>query len=225
MNDDPNYKATFVILNDIEAHELFKFNEEYVDEEFFKNFLDFQNAFPRFFSELVEMMDAFQTKRDEIVLVLIHFELYFIHYHLEAMKKFLKIIINPTQVKGSFNENIPLFQMVQKICNKMQYSENLKNSIKGLFLANFEAAVGTQQYLVSKNGNLTLYPGDETLRKNLNLNDLYDDSVQVRSIFNAMIDWSNGTPKPTNKKNDVLDIVKGLVSQVEELDRKLDRFS
>ena len=225
MNDDPNYKATFVILNDIERHELFKFNAEYLDEEFFKNFVDFQKTFPRFFSELVEMLDSFQTKRDEIILLLIHFELYFIHYHLEAMKKFLKIIINPTKVKGSFNESLPLFQMIQKICNKMQYPENLKNSIKGLFLANFEAAVDSQQYLVSKDGCLTLYPNDETLRKNLNLNDLYDDSVQVRAIFNAMIDWSNGASKPANKKNDVLDIVKGLVNQVEELDRKLDRFS
>jgi len=225
MNDDHNYKATFVILNDIETHELFKFNVEYLDEEFFKNFIDFQKTFTCFFSELVEMMDSFQTKRDDIILVLIHFELYFIHYHLESMKKFLKIIINPTQVKGSFNENIPLFQMIQKICNKMQYPEKLKNSIKGLFLANFETAVNTQQYLVSKDGNLILYPNDKNLRQNLNLNDLYDDSIQVRSIFSAMIDWSNGTSKSTNKRNDVLDIVKGLVNQVEELDRKLNRFS
>jgi len=107
----------------------------------------------------------------------------------------------------------------------MQYAEKLKNSIKGLFLSDFEAAVTSQQYLISQDGNLTLYPNDEILRKNLNLNDLYDDSVQVRAIFDAMVNWSNGISKPTNKKNDVLDIVKGLVKQVEDLDGKLNRLS
>jgi hypothetical protein len=79
--------------------------------------------------------------------------------------------------------------------------------------------------LISRDGNLTLYPNDEMLRKNINLNDLYDDSIQVRAIFDAMVNWSDGVPKSTNKKNDVLDIVKGLVKQVEDLDGKLNRLS
>lgn len=225
MNNDPNYRATFVILNDLEVHELIKVNTEYLDEGFFKNFTEFQKIFSHFFSELIEKMDLFQTKRDEIILFTIHSELYFIRYHLEAMKKFLKIIINPAKIKGDFDENILLSQMIEKICNKMQYAEKLKNSIKGLFLSNFESAVTSQQYLISENGCLILYPHDELLKKNLNLNDLYDDSVQVRAIFDAMVNWSNGISKSTNKKNDVLDIVKGLVKQVEDLDVKLTRLS
>ena len=225
MNNDPNYRATFVILNDLEVHELIKVDTEYLDEAFFENFMEFQKVFSHFFSELIEKMDSFQTKRDEIILFAIHSELYFIRYHLEAIKKFLKIIINPTKVKGDFDEKIPMSQMIGKICNKMQYAEKLKNSIKGLFLSDFEAAVTSQQYLISQDGNLTLYPNDEILRKNLNLNDLYDDSVQVRAIFDAMVNWSNGISKPTNKKNDVLDIVKGLVKQVEDLDGKLNHLS
>ena len=45
MSLDPNYKAIFVILNDIESHELIQFNKEYLDEEYFENFIEFENAF------------------------------------------------------------------------------------------------------------------------------------------------------------------------------------
>ncbi len=225
MISDPNYKATFVILNDLEAHGLVQFNEEHLDEEFFINFIEFQKAFSNLFSELIVKLDSFQTKRDEMIIFAIYSELSFINSHLEVMKKFLKIIVDPSKIKANFDEKISLTQMIRKICNKMQYSEKLKNSIRGLFLADFETAVSTQQYLISGGGNLIIYPKDKLIRKSLNLNDLYDDAIQVRTIFDAMIDWSNGKPKSANKKNKVLDTVKELIKQVEELDGKLDKLS
>jgi hypothetical protein len=44
VSHDPNYKATFVILDDFEVHGLVQFNKEYHDEEFFKNFIEFEKA-------------------------------------------------------------------------------------------------------------------------------------------------------------------------------------
>lgn len=44
MSNDPNYKATLVLLDDFEVHGLVQFNKENFDEEYFKNFLEFQKA-------------------------------------------------------------------------------------------------------------------------------------------------------------------------------------
>ena len=37
MNNDPNYKATLVLLDDFEVHGLVHFNKENFDEEYFKS--------------------------------------------------------------------------------------------------------------------------------------------------------------------------------------------
>ena len=226
MSNNPNYKATFVILDDFEAHGLVQFNKEYHDEEFFQNFVEFEKAFSNSIYELVSKLDTFQTNHDEMAVFIIFSELSYIDSHLEVIKKFLKIIINPTQLKGGFDENTTLNQMITKICNKMQYSEKLKNSIRGLFLLDFINAIVYQQYLIYKNGDLVIYPKDAKMKKYLNIKDLTDNALQVMAILDAMLDWANGKGKSEDKKTEALDkVVKDLTKQVEALDKKLDRLS
>ena len=108
----------------------------------------------------------------------------------------------------------------------MQYSEKLKNSIHGLFLENFRIAITHQNYLIHKNANIVIYPNDEKLKKHLNLEDLYDYALQVVAIFDAMIDWSNGSNTTSEKPPTELDrIVDDFKKQVETLDRKLEKLS
>lgn len=108
----------------------------------------------------------------------------------------------------------------------MQYNPKLKNAIRGLFLADFADALEYHQYLISKDGHLIIYPKDKEKEKQISLDELYDDSLQVRAIFDAMLDWANESDKPTPKKTETIDdIVKNLVSQVKSLDAKLDRIS
>ena len=95
MSFDPNYKATFTILKDIESQGLVQFNKEYLDEEFFKNFIKFRKSFSHSMSELISKLDTFETKNEELTNFIIYSELSFINSHLDAIKKFLKIIINP----------------------------------------------------------------------------------------------------------------------------------
>ena len=45
MDHDLNYKDILVLLDDFEAHGLVLFNKENFNEEYFKNFLEFQKAF------------------------------------------------------------------------------------------------------------------------------------------------------------------------------------
>jgi hypothetical protein len=226
MRDDPNYKATFVILDDFEAHGLVQFNQKYCDEEFFNNFIEFRKTFPNSIYELVSKLDTFQTNHDEMVIFMIYSEFSYIASHLDVINKFLKIVINPTKLKGGFDENTTLNQMITKICNKMQYSEKLKNSIRGLFLVDFRNAIAHQQYLIYKNGDLVIYPKDEEIKKYLNIKDLTDDALQVMTIFDAMLDWANGQEKSEDTKTEALDkVVKDLTKQVEALDKKLDRLS
>lgn len=225
MNQNPNYKATFVILDDFEAHGLVQFNKEYHDEEFFKNFIEFEKAFSNSIHELVSKLDTFQTNYDQMVIFTIFSELSYINSHLEVIKKFLKIIINPTKIKGGFNENTTLDQLITKICNKMQYTEKLKNSIRGLFLVDFRNAITQQQYLIYKNGNLVIYPRDEKMKKYLNIKDLTDSALQVMAILDAMLDWSNGKEKSKDKTEELDKIVKDMINQVEVLGKKLDRLS
>ena len=97
-------------------------------------------------------------------------------------------------LKGGFDENTALHQMITKICNKMQYSEKLKNSIRGLFLLNIRNAITTQQYRIYQNNDLVIYPKDETLKKHFSIKDLADYSIQVMSMLEAMIDWSRASP-------------------------------
>ena len=53
-----------------------------------------------------------------------------------------------------------------------------------------------------------------------------DNALQVMTILDAMLDWSNGKVKPIDKKTEALDtIVRDFTKQVEELDKKLDRLS
>jgi hypothetical protein len=223
---DPNYKATLVILNDIESHGLVRFNKEYHDGEFFENFMQFKRAFSHSISEIVSKMDSFQTRQEETVIFAIYSELSFINSHLEVIKKFLKTIINPSKIKDGFDENTTLEEMLKRICNKMQYPEKLKNSIRGLFLVDFRHAIAHQRFLIQKNGHVVIYPNDEGKKQILNIKDLADGVLQVTKILDAMVDWSNGTVRKQDKKSSVLDEVVGdLTKQVKELDKRLDRLA
>ncbi len=226
MSNDPNYKATLVLLDDFEVHGLVQFNKENFDEEYFKNFLEFQKAFTHSFGELVGKLDPFVNGYENLIMFAIYSELCFIVSHLDIMKSFLKIIINPQKIKGGFNDETTLGMLIKKICNKMQFSEKLKNSVRGLFLEDFRDAITHQNYLIYKNANLVIYPNDEKLKKHLNLEDLYNYSLQVMAIFDAMIDWSNGPNSTSDRPVTELDgIIDDFKKQVETLDRKLENLS
>ena len=126
MNQDPNYKATWVLLDDFEARGLVLFNKENFDEEYFKNFLEFQKAFTHSFGDLVGKLDPFKNGYENSIIFAIYLESCFIVSHLDIMKTFLKIIINPQKIKGGFNDETTFRILTKKICNKMQYSEKLK---------------------------------------------------------------------------------------------------
>ena len=225
MSFDPNYKATVVILKDIESQGLVQFNKEYLDEEFFRNFIKFRRAFSHSMSELVSKLDTFETKNEELTNFIIYSELSYINSHLDAIKKFLKIVINPIKLEEGFGKYTTLEQMIQRICKKMNYNEKLKNSIRGLFLLDFREAITQQVFVIDKIGNLVINHKDKR-KKELNLKDLADCSSQAMEILSAMFDWSNGKTQESEKKPDGLDnLVSDLTKQVQELDKKLDRLS
>jgi hypothetical protein len=219
---DSNYQAVLVILNDIEANGLYKFNKEYHDEEFFINFIEFEKSFTNSFEKVIQKIDAFETEKDEIVFFAVYSLMLYVNSHLQVFEKFLKIIINSAMIKGSFDEDTSLSQMIRKICNKMQYTEKLKNSIRGLFLVDFRDAIAHQKYII-KDGAITIYPKDQ--REQITLNELYDDALQVRSMFHAMLDWADATEKPKTKKAILDNTINDLIRQVNTLDKKLDRLS
>ena len=225
MSFDPNYKATVVILKDIESQGLVQFNKEYLDEEFFRNFVKFRRVFSHSMSELVSKLDTFETKNEELTNFIIYSELSYINSHLDAIKKFLKIVINPIKLEEGFGKYTTLEQMIQRICKKMNYNEKLKNSIRGLFLLDFREAITQQVFVIDKIGNLVINHKDKR-KKELNLKDLADCSSQAMEILSAMFDWSNGKTQESEKKPDGLDnLVSDLTKQVQELDKKLDRLS
>ena len=224
MSFDPNYKATVVILKDIESQGLVQFNKEYLDEEFFRNFVKFRRVFSHSMSELVSKLDTFETKNEELTNFIIYSELSYINSHLDAIKKFLKIVINPIKLEEGFGKYTTLEQMIQRICKKMNYNEKLKNSIRGLFLLDFREAITQQVFVIDKIGNLVINHKDKR-KKELNLKDLADCSSQAMEILSAMFDWSNGKTQESEKKPDGLDnLVSDLTKQVQELDKKLDRL-
>ena len=224
MSFDPNYKATVVILKDIESQGLVQFNKEYLDEEFFRNFVKFRRVFSHSMSELVSKLDTFETKNEELTNFIIYSELSYINSHLDAIKKFLKIVINPIKLEEGFGKYTTLEQMIQRICKKMNYNEKLKNSIRGLFLLDFREAITQQVFVIDKTGNLVINHKDKR-KKELNLKDLADCSSQAMEILSAMFDWSNGKTQESEKKPDGLDnLVSDLTKQVQELDKKLDRL-
>ncbi len=226
MSLNPNYKATLVILNDIELHGLVQFNQEYLDEEFFKNFIEFKRAFSHSISELVTKLDTHQTKYDEMIIFTIYSELSYINSHLEVITKFLKIIINPSMIKNGFDENTTLEQLIKRICNKMQYPEKLKNSIRGLFLIDFKNAIVHQRYLINKPDDLVIYSRDKKMKKHLNIKNVADNAIQVIEILDAMLDWANGKTKLIEKKTKIADrVINDLSKQVEVLNQKLDKLS
>ena len=224
MSFDPNYKATFVILKDIELQGLVQFNKEYLDEEFFKNFIKFRKSFSHSISELIRKLDTFETKNEELTNFIIFSELSYINSHLDAIKKFLKIIINPIKLDEGFGKYTTLEQMIQRICKKMNYNEKLQKSIKGLFLLDFREATTQQEFLIDKTGNLVIYHKDKR-KKELNLKDLADYSSQVMEILSAMFDWSNGKNQIEKKPDSLDNLVSDLTKQVQELDKKLDKLS
>ena len=150
-----------VILNDIESQGLVQFNKEYLDEGFFRNFIQFKKAFSHSMSELINKLDMFQTSQSEISIFMTYSELSYIRSHLELIKNFLKIIINPIKLDEGFGKDTTLEQMVNRICKKMNYSEKLQNSIKGLFLLDFANAITQQHYRIHKSGEIVIYPKNE----------------------------------------------------------------
>jgi hypothetical protein len=215
-----------MILNDIEAKGLVQFNKEYHDEEFFRNFIQFKKAFSHSMGELINKLDSFQTKQDEMNIFTTYSELSYINSHLDAIKKFLKIIINPIKLEEGFGKNTTLEQMVKRICKEMNYSEKMQNSIQGLFLLDFSNAITQQQYRINKAGEIVIYPNNKKIKRHLNIKDLADNSMQAAEILDAMLDWSNGKTRTVNKKPEILDeIVSDLTKQVQALDKKLDNLS
>ncbi len=215
-----------MILNDIESKGLVQFNKEYHDEEFFRNFIQFKKAFSHSMGELINKLDSFQTKQDEMNIFTTYSELSYINSHLDAIKKFLKIIINPIKLEEGFGKNTTLEQMVKRICKKMNYSEKMQISIQGLFLVDFRNAITQQQYRINKSGEIVIYPNNEKIKRHLNIKDLADNSMQAAEILDAMLDWSNGKTRMMNKKPEILDeIVRDLTKQVQALDNKLDNLS
>ena len=198
---------------------------EYHDEKFFLNFIDFQKD-SNSFSEVIRKLDDFDTKREDVILFAVYSMMSFLNSHLRVFEKFLKIIIDPTKLKGGFNEDTTLSQILKKTCNKMQYNPKLKNAIHGLFLTNFADALAYNQYLISKEGHLIIYPKDKERKKQISIDELYDDSLQVRAIFDAMMDWADTVDEPSKNKTETIDdVVKNLINQVSLLDKKLDRIS
>jgi len=223
---EANYKATLVILNDIEKNGLIQFNKEYADEQFFKNFMKFRKAFSHSISELISNLDTFQTKNGEMTSFMVYSEMSFINSHLDAIKKFLKIIINPIKLDEGFGKDTTLEQMIVRICKKMNYNQKLENSIRGLFLLDFKNAITHEQFIFQKSGHLIINPNNSKIQKQLDIKDLADYSSQAMEILSAMFDWSNGITKNQEKKSDKLDdIVSDLAKQVQELDKKLDKLS
>ena len=215
-----------MILNDIESEGLVQFNKEYHDEEFFRNFIQFKKAFSHSMGELINKLDSFQTKQDEMNVFTTYSELSYINSHLDAIKKFLKIIINPIKLEGGFSKNTTLEQMVNRICKKMNYSEKMQNSIQGLFLIDFRNAISQQQYRINKSGEIVIYTDNKKMKRHLNIKDLADNSMQAAEILDAMLDWSNGKTRTVNNKPEMLDeIVSDLTKQVQALDKKLDNLS
>ncbi|WP_428324122.1 hypothetical protein [Nitrosopumilus sp.] len=224
--DDSNYRATLVILNDIEKKKLYHFNSKYHDEQFFRNFIDFQKSFSQVFAETIRKLDDFETKRDDVIIFVVYSMMSYINSHLKVFEKFLKIIIDSNKLKGGFDENTTLGQILKKTCNKMQYNPKLKNAIRGLFLADFADAIASQQFQILKDGHLMIFPKDENKKKLFTIDELYDDSLQVRSIFDAMLDWADESDAPKQNKTETIDnIVRNLISQVNSLDAKLDQIS
>jgi hypothetical protein len=215
-----------MILKDIESQGLIQFNKEYYDEEFFGNFIQFKKAFSHSMGELINKSDTFQTKQGEMNIFTMYLELSYINSHLDTIKKFLKIIINPIKLEDGFGKDTTLEQMVKRICKKMNYSEKLQNSIQGLFLLDFRNAITQQQYRIYKSGQIVIYPNNEEMKKNLNIKDLADISMQSTEILDAMLDWSNGKTKTVTKKQEILDeIVGDLTKQVQALDKRLENLS
>lgn len=225
MTLDPNYKATIVILNDIESQGLVQFNKEYHDEEFFKNFIKFRNSFSHSMSELIGKLETFETKNEELTNFVVYSESSYVNSHLDAIKKFLKIIINPKKIDGGFDKYTTLEQVIERICKKMNYNGKLQNSIRGLFLLDFREATTQQQFLIEGIGNLIINHKDGN-KTQLNIKNLAEYSSQAIEILSAMLDWSNGKIQEHQKNSDGLDdFVKDLAKQVQELDNKLDGLS
>ena len=226
MSLNPNYKATLVILNDIESHGLVQFNKEYLDEGFFRNFIQFKKAFSHSMSELINKSHMLQTSQGEMRIFVTFLELSYINSHLDLIKKFLKIVTNPIKLEEGFGKDTTLEQMVNRICKKMNYSEKLQNSIRGLFLLDFTNAITQQQYRIHKSGEIVIYPKDEDMKKQLNVIDLADKAIQATEILDAMLDWANGKTRSKDKKTEILDnIVSDLAKQIQDLDKKLKNLS
>lgn len=209
----------------MESQGIVQFNREYHDEEFFVNFIKFRKSFSHSMSELVSKLDTFDTKSEELTNFIIYSELSYINSHLDAIKKFLKIIINPIKLDEGFGKDSTLEQMIERICKKMNYKDKLQNSIRGLFLLDFREATTQQRFVIEKTGNLVINHKDEN-KIQLNIKDLADNSVQAMEILSAMFDWSNGKTQEAEKNSDGLDnLVNDLTKQVQELDKKLDSLS
>ena len=215
-----------MILDDIEINRLVQFNKEYADEEFFKNFIKFRKAFSHSMSELISKLDTFETKSNEMTNFIIYSELSFINSHLDAIKKFFKIIINPIKLDDGFGKDTTLQQMIERISKKMNYNQKLQHSIRGLFLLDFREATVQELFLIEKTGHLIIYPNNSKMKKQLDIKDLEDYASQAMEILSAMFDWSNGKTKSQKKEPDKLDgIVNDLAKQVQELDKKLEKLS
>jgi polyhydroxyalkanoate synthesis regulator protein len=214
-----------MILKDIESRGLVQFNKEYLDEEFFKNFIKFRKSFSHSMAELVSKLDTFETKNEELTNFIIYSELSYINSHLDVIKKFLKIIINPIKLDEGFGKDTTLEQMIERICKKMNYGNKLQNSIRGLFLLDFREATAQQQFVIEKTGDLIINHKNEN-KMQLNIKDLADYSSQAMEILAAMFDWSNDKIQKPEKNPDGLDdLVSDLTKQVQELDKKLDNLS
>jgi len=227
VNQEESKEASLHFFNTIEERGLYEYNSEYYDTEFFVNFRDSMLAYRDSFAE-VDTLEKFSiaTKEQMEIFKIISF-VNFINMNLEVVKKYLKVLIKNGNDGIEFDENTTLGQIIKKTCNKIDYSEELKNATFDLFCVDFRNAIAHQHYLISEK-EIVIYPKDDVKKKTYEVQDLVSLSYQVSGLYNTITEFAD--KKAEEKFRKLVKLRKQLVelkaptSEIEELDKDLEYF-
>jgi len=182
--------SAMLFLNTIKDANLLCWNKKFIDEEYYDNFVNFENDFEYVFTKIEDdgkNVDNEEEKRKNLVFS-IYVRYNYVVSHLEILNKLLKILVCQ-KPNLKFNEGTTLPQMITMICEKIKCSKQTIKITKESFYTDFRNAIAHHSFLISEHG-ITIHPNDIKKKMTYDIFDLQELNVHVKGLLSGFNEFA-----------------------------------
>jgi hypothetical protein len=190
---DGGQKSSMVFLSELKEEKLICWNGVLLEEEeFYANFVKFQNDFESVFakieSDAKNMTDTEEKRQNTSFMIYVRYN--YVISNLEIINKLLKLMVCK-KAKIEHKKNTTLPQLIRMICEHGEYSKNYVVRIEETFCTNFINAITHHALLIDETG-ITLFPENIKKTKTYSVFELDELNAHVKGLLAGFEEFVNG---------------------------------